>query len=158
MESGYKISGHTDYRFQKSPAVQSKGAEGIPDFNFQNVLSHQAECKFSRRGRSIGEDGFSEPTEEELLQVKLERKKKWKREAEYSRLLEEGSLERRYKEKIKVRRYPHGSLTIKGKACNTAVRQAEEFLGEGHMGCPEDMVCGTPESRMDCEEGVNCST
>lgn len=158
MERGYKISGLTGYPFQKSPAMQSNGAEGIPDFSFQNMLAHQAECKFSRRGRSIGEDGFSEPTEEELLQVKLERKRKWKREAEYSRLLEEGSLERRYKQKIKVRRYPHGSLTIKGKACNTAARQTEEFLEEGHMGCQEGMVCGTPESHMDCGEGVGCST
>lgn len=155
MESGYKISGRSGYQFQNSPAMQSNGAERIPDFSFQNMLSHQAECKFSRRGRSIGEDGFSEPTEEELLQVKLERKKKWKREAEYSRLLEEGSLERRYNQKIKVRRYPHGSLTIKGKACNTAARQAEEFLEESHSGCPEGTVCGTPQNHMDCEEGLD---
>ncbi len=114
MEIGYRISeGHTGNMFQEHPVPQGSGAKDSLACGFQDMLSHQAGRRRLHGRRRVGEDGFSGPTEEELIRIKAERKKRWKREAEYSRLLEESSLRRRYKEKITVRKVPHGSFTIK---------------------------------------------
>jgi hypothetical protein len=128
MVNGNKISGHTENSFLSRPVFQGSGAKEVPDCRFQNILFRR---KSSHGRRNIDENGCSGPTEEELRQVKMERKRKWKREAEYSRLLEESSLARRYKEKINVKKYPHGSLTARGGACQTAERQEGGCLGDG---------------------------
>ena len=141
MGDSDKISRYTEHNFQKNPLAQGSKTDGqllsgradgqFPSGSFQTALARQADQKFSHGRRRISEDGWSGPTEEELLQVKLERKKKWKREAEYSRLLEEASLERRYKEKIRVKKYPHGSISAKSGMCNAAGSQGAGSAGNG---------------------------
>lgn len=113
MDTRYQISEHTENIFSKFFPMEPGEGKSAVDHSFQIMLARQADRK-SIRGRNWrNDDGFSGPTKEELFQIKAERKKKWKREAEYSRLLEESSLRRRYKEKINVKKYPHGSLTTK---------------------------------------------
>ena len=113
METGYKVTEHKERSVLNCFHMKKSGGKDIPDSSFSFYQTYRA---FSCGRAGLGGDGFSGPTEEELYQVKAERKKKWKREAEYSRLLEESSLKRRYKEKIKVRRNPHGSLTTRSYA------------------------------------------
>lgn len=113
MDTRYQISEHTENIFSKSCRIEPGEGKSAADGRFQNMLSRQADRKSFRARNWRADDGFSGPTEEELYQIRAERKKKWKREAEYSRLLEESSLRRRYKEKINVKKYPHGSLTAK---------------------------------------------
>lgn len=128
MAAEYKISESAGTAFLEHPIFQNSRTMEDQDRRFQDMLAFQNERKSSVGGKRISEDGFSGPTEAELRQIKAERKKKWEREAEYCRLLEESSLERRFKEKINVKKYPHGSFTMKSTFGDRDGQQEEAAL------------------------------
>lgn len=65
-----------------NPAVWNPVEKSAVNGSFQNMLSYQADRKNFLNRNWREDDGFFGPIEEELFQIRAERKKKWKREAE----------------------------------------------------------------------------